>query len=220
MAWSPTLGYAPVDDEVLKVCTRAVRVLESLGAEVVEIEPVFDEDPVRDWLTLATAYNLRTLAPYRDTDSGSASIPSWRPPWTGRPSTSRCSTSCRAEDACHRLNTRLVDLFHDVRLLVTPTCAALPPPRGLDGAGMINGVLDANWVRFTYPFNMTRSPAATVCAGLSTERAPGGASARRSPTRRSRRHPLGGRHGSCPGIRRVRSRGVLIGSNAPRPQRR
>jgi aspartyl-tRNA(Asn)/glutamyl-tRNA(Gln) amidotransferase subunit A len=32
---------------------------------------------------------------------------------------------------------------------------------------MINGAVDANWVRFTYPFNMTRSPAATVCAGLS-----------------------------------------------------
>src|SRR5579863_1212955 len=48
VAWSPTLGYAPVDDEVLKICTRAVSVLESLGAEVVEIEPVFDEDPVRD----------------------------------------------------------------------------------------------------------------------------------------------------------------------------
>ena len=30
----------------------------------------------------------------------------------------------------------------------------------------MNGVPDANWVRFTYPFNMTRSPAATVCAGL------------------------------------------------------
>ena len=29
---------------------------------------MFDEDPVRDWLTLAIAYNWRTLAPYRDTE--------------------------------------------------------------------------------------------------------------------------------------------------------
>ena len=29
----------------------------------------------------------------------------------------------RAEDACHALNLRLVDLFHDVRLLITPTVA-------------------------------------------------------------------------------------------------
>ena len=39
---------------------------------------------------------------------------------------------------------------------------------------MINGVVDANWVRFTYPFNMTRSPAASVCAGLSCDGLPVG----------------------------------------------
>ena len=51
MAWSPTLGYAEVDAEVLAVCERALSVLESLGAEVVEVDPVFDADPVGDWLT-------------------------------------------------------------------------------------------------------------------------------------------------------------------------
>ena len=80
----------------------------------------------------------------------------------------------RAEDACHTLNLRLVDLFHDVRLLVTPTVAAPPPPRSLDGAGMINGTPDYNWVKFTYPFNMTRSPAATVCVGLTSAGVPVG----------------------------------------------
>jgi len=174
VAWSPTLGYAPVDDEVLKICTRAVSVLESLGADVVEIEPVFDEDPVRDWLTLATAYNLRTLAPYRGTDVWKRIDPFLAASMDWAAEHLTVLDVVRAEDACHRLNTRLVDLFHDVRLLVTPTCAALPPRRGLDGAGMINGELDANWVRFTYPFNMTRSPAASVCAGLSADGLPVG----------------------------------------------
>ena len=63
----------------------------------------------------------------------------------------------RAEDTCHRLNCRLVELFHDVRLLVTPTTAKLAPVCGSAGN---------NWVQFTYPFNMTRSPAGTVCAGF------------------------------------------------------
>lgn len=31
---------------------------------------------------------------------------------------------------------------------------------------MINGTPTLNWVKFTYPFNMTRSPAASICAGL------------------------------------------------------
>jgi aspartyl-tRNA(Asn)/glutamyl-tRNA(Gln) amidotransferase subunit A len=39
---------------------------------------------------------------------------------------------------------------------------------------MINGAADVNWVKFTYPFNMTRSPAATVCAGLTAEGIPVG----------------------------------------------
>jgi aspartyl-tRNA(Asn)/glutamyl-tRNA(Gln) amidotransferase subunit A len=167
VAWAPTLGYAPVDAEVLEICRRAVGVLESLGVDVVEIEVVFDEDPVRDWLTLAMAYNLRTLAPYRGTDVWKQIDPLLAASMDWAADNLTVLDVVRAEDACHRLNTRLVELFHDVRLLVTPTCAAVPPPRSLEASGMINGEIDANWVRFTYPFNMTRSPAATVCAGLS-----------------------------------------------------
>jgi Asp-tRNA(Asn)/Glu-tRNA(Gln) amidotransferase A subunit family amidase len=172
VAWSPTLGYAPVDDEVRQVCARAVSLLEPLGVEVVEVEAVFDEDPMRDWLTLAMAYNLRTLAPYRGTDVWEKIDPLLAASMDWAAEHLNVLDVVRAEDACHRLNTRLVDLFHDVRLLVTPTCAAPPPPRALEASGLINGVVDANWVRFTYPFNMTRSPAATVCAGLSGDGLP------------------------------------------------
>ncbi len=69
---------------------------------------------------------------------------------------------------------RLVELVHDFRLLLTPTCAAPPPPRSLQGMGLVNGKEEANWVRFTYPFNMTRSPAASVCAGLTASGLPVG----------------------------------------------
>ena len=174
VAWSPTLGYAPLDDEVRALCTGAVQALEGLGAEVVEIETVFDEDPVRDWLTLALAYNLRTLAPYRGTASWDRVDPllaaqvDWAADHLG------AREVIEAQDACHRLNLRLVELFRDVRLLVTPTCAGPPPPRRLEGQGLVNGEADANWVRFTYPFNMTRSPAASVCAGLTAEGLPVG----------------------------------------------
>jgi aspartyl-tRNA(Asn)/glutamyl-tRNA(Gln) amidotransferase subunit A len=168
VAWSPTLGYAPVDDEVRAVCERAVSVIESLGVEVVEIDTVFDEDPVRDFLTMMLAYSLRTLAPYRDTEAWGRVDPLLAAQVDWAADHLAVLDLVRAEDACHRLNTRLVDLFHDVRLLVTPTCAALPPPRSLEMGGVINGEPDANWVRFTYPFNMTRSPAASVCAGLSS----------------------------------------------------
>jgi aspartyl-tRNA(Asn)/glutamyl-tRNA(Gln) amidotransferase subunit A len=174
VAWSPTLGYAPLDDEVRAVCTAAVSRLEALGVEVVEVEVVFDEDPVQAWLTLAMAYNLRTLAPYRGTDMWERIDPLLAASIDWAADNLTALDVVRAEDACHRLNVRLVELFHDVRLLVTPTCAALPPARSLEAAGMINGALEANWVRFTYPFNMTRSPAASICAGLSADGLPVG----------------------------------------------
>jgi len=172
VAWSPTLGYAPLDDEVRACCEDAVGRLKSLGTEVVEIEAVFEEDPVRDWLTLAVAYNWRTLAPYRDTELWDKVDPllAAQVDWAAEHLSAR--DVILAQDACHALNLRLVDIFRDVRLLLTPTCAGPPPRRALEGQGLINGEIDPNWVRFTYPFNMTRSPAASVCAGLSAEGLP------------------------------------------------
>ncbi len=167
VAWSPTLGFAEVDDEVLELCGRAVDLLADLGTEVVEVGTVFDEDPVDPWLTLSGAYNLRTHAHLVGTPAWEQVDPVLRMVLDGAAGTSALDV-IRAEDACHQLNLRLVDLFHDVRLLVTPTVAAVPPPRSLGGAGLINGRQDYNWVKMTYAFNMTRSPAATVCVGLST----------------------------------------------------
>jgi len=62
VAWSPTLGFAEIDAEVLALCRRAVDVLSDLGTEVVEVGSVFDADPIDQWLTLAGVYNLRTHA--------------------------------------------------------------------------------------------------------------------------------------------------------------
>ncbi len=163
VAWSPTLGYATVDDEVAAVCRTAVDQLSDLGAEVIEIDTVFDEDPVLAWVTLTNAYNARTLAPFRDTemweriDPGLRSMADWG---AGMSAVDLVD----AEDACHTLNLRLVELFRDVRLLVTPTTAGPSPVSGQQGT--INGVETANWVSFTYGFNLTRSPAGSVCAGF------------------------------------------------------
>jgi len=174
VAWSPTLGYAPLDDEVRGLCEEVVARLASLGTEVVEVEVVFDEDPVRDWLTLAVAYNWRTLAPYRDTDIWSKVDPLLAAQVDWAAEHLSALDIVKAQDACHQMNLRLVALFRDVRLLLTPTCAGPPPRRALEGQGLINGELEANWARFTYPFNMTRSPAASVCAGLTADGLPVG----------------------------------------------
>jgi Asp-tRNA(Asn)/Glu-tRNA(Gln) amidotransferase A subunit family amidase len=174
IAWSPNLGYAPVDKEVLAICERAVSTMESLGAEVVQVETLFEEDPVRDWLLLTVAYGLRTLAPYRDGPNWESVDPILKMQVEGASTSIGPVDVVLAMDACHNLNLRLVELFRDVRLLLTPTCASPPPPAEANGAGLINGEPDYNWVRFTYPFNMTRSPAASVCVGLTEQGLPVG----------------------------------------------
>jgi aspartyl-tRNA(Asn)/glutamyl-tRNA(Gln) amidotransferase subunit A len=173
VAWSPTLGYARADSEVLAVCEAAVARLESLGTEVVVVDEVFDHDPLDDWLAMIGVYTLRVLDPFRDDDEvwsridpGLLAVVEWA-------RTSVTATRfAQAGDACHQLNLALVDLFHQVPLLLTPTVAGQAPPVG--GQGTIDGEPDVNWVRYTYGFNMTRSPAGTVCAGFTADGMPVG----------------------------------------------
>jgi aspartyl-tRNA(Asn)/glutamyl-tRNA(Gln) amidotransferase subunit A len=173
IAWSPNLGYATVDAEVLAICERAVRLLETLGAEIEPIDTVFDEDPVGPWLTIVGACTLRTVDEHRSSPSWERVDPMLRAIIDAARSTTAAEIIA-AIDRCHVMNLTLVDLFHRVRLLVTPTVAAEPPPLALEGAGRINGETDFNWVKLTYPFNMTRSPAATVCVGLTAAGLPVG----------------------------------------------
>lgn len=163
VAWSPTLGYAAVDREVLSICEAAVARLEGLGVEVTRVESVFDEDPGIHWVKMTNAYNARALEQYRDTPVWDRITPGLRAMADWGASMSAVELA-RAEDQCHRLNLRLVALFHEVRLLLTPTMAGAAPRS--EEPGLVNGEPSANWVSFTYPFNMTRSPAGTVCAGF------------------------------------------------------
>jgi aspartyl-tRNA(Asn)/glutamyl-tRNA(Gln) amidotransferase subunit A len=173
VAWSPTLGYARPDREVLAVCEAAVARLEELGTEVVVVDEVFTEDPVGHYVALTAVYCLRLLDPFHGdpdvwgrVDPGLVAIMEWAR------SSVTATRFAEAADACHRLNLSLVDLFHDVPLLLTPTIAGQTPRVG--EAGTIDGEPDIDWVRYTYPFNMTRSPAGTVCAGFTADGMPVG----------------------------------------------
>jgi aspartyl-tRNA(Asn)/glutamyl-tRNA(Gln) amidotransferase subunit A len=173
VAWAPTLGYGRVDSEVLAACESAVARLEELGTEVVPIDGPFDADPVQDWLALVGAASLRTLDRFRGDDKvwsridpGLVALVEWARASIGPDGV------IAALDACHKLNLALVDLFHGVSLLLSPTVAGQPPRVGEPGT--INGEPDVNWVAYTYPFNMTRSPAGSVCAGFTADGMPVG----------------------------------------------
>jgi Asp-tRNA(Asn)/Glu-tRNA(Gln) amidotransferase A subunit family amidase len=162
VAWSPTLGYAHVDPEILAICEQAVLRLEDVGAEVVRVDDVFPEDPAMTWLTLACTYLARTV------DQLGAHADAEQPTLAAMVERGRATTGLDiviAEDACHTLNACLVRLFSDQRVLLTPTIAGATPVSGENGGP---------WVQHTYPFNLTRSPAGTVCAGVTAAGLPVG----------------------------------------------
>lgn len=169
--WSPDLGYGEVDTEIATVCRAAVDRLAATGTEVIEIPAVFEEDPVIAWASVAYGAILRTVDRYRGTDDWERITPGLRRTFdfvSGQSGTD----VLRAMDAGHRLNHRLVELFHEAPVLLCPTVAG---QTGAVGApGTVNGEASDRWVSFTYPFNLTGSPAGSVCAGFTSDGMPVG----------------------------------------------
>lgn len=171
VGWAPTLGYAKVDREVAAICEAAMARLAAGGTEVVEIDPVFDADPAMQWIALAMAGDERALGHLRGTpewdllDPGHVMLMDMFGQVSG-------VKLLAAFDACHTANVRLVELFHRAPLILTPTVAGQPGAAG--GNGTVDGVETPSWVAFSYPFNMTRSPAGTVCAGFTADGMPVG----------------------------------------------
>ena len=166
VGWSPDLGYAEVDTEVLAACEAALNVLVDAGIEVVDVPNLLEGDCVEDWMTIVCASLARSMEEHADHERWLEVDPILRlMVENGRKVTG--IDLVRALDAQHDLNLRLVEHFHRVRLILTPTTAGVAPPVALGGLGVLNGAEVQNWVHFTYAFNMTRSPAATVPVGLS-----------------------------------------------------
>ncbi|MGC8481190.1 MAG: amidase [Acidimicrobiales bacterium] len=168
---SSTLGYAPLDVATRHAFVEAMQWLDSLGVEVVWREDVFAEDPVIDWVILVSGYIRASLGAYADSpdraqlDPGLAAM-------LDRASEVTVERFVEALHSGYLLNRRLVDLLaeHESEVLVTPTTSTRAPLIGVPAT--VDGVPTENWVRFTYPFNMTRSPAAVVPYRVSEEDLP------------------------------------------------
>ncbi len=166
--WSPDLGYGQVDAEVAAACRDAVDALADKGTEVVEVS-VFDEDPALPWATIAFGGLNRLYGHLRGTPDWDRIDPGLRQ--VADLVADRTAVDLiRAIDAGHLLNLRLVELFHQAPVLLCPTVAGQTGRVGSQGT--VNGEETIAWVSFTYPFNMTGSPAGSVCAGFTSSGMP------------------------------------------------
>jgi aspartyl-tRNA(Asn)/glutamyl-tRNA(Gln) amidotransferase subunit A len=163
VAFSANLGHVAVDREVADAVEAAARAFADLGAHVEAVDPGFP-DPRETFDVLWSAGAAGAAATLGDPpeellDPGLAA--------TVRAGRSRALLdyleAMRRRDA---LGLRM-SLFHrDWDLLLTPTlplpafAAGRELPEGSSGDGW------PSWTPFTYPFNLTQQPAASVPCGF------------------------------------------------------
>jgi aspartyl-tRNA(Asn)/glutamyl-tRNA(Gln) amidotransferase subunit A len=163
MAFSADLGYASVDREVADAVERAARAFETLGAHVEAVDPGF-ADPRGTFEALWAAGAARAAAdlgaePAREIDPGLAATVAVG----GRITLLDYLAEQQRRDDLGRRSSLFLAAWD---VLLTPTLPIpafgaghdVPEDSGLEGW--------PSWTPFTYPFNLTQQPAATVPCGF------------------------------------------------------
>jgi aspartyl-tRNA(Asn)/glutamyl-tRNA(Gln) amidotransferase subunit A len=171
IAWSPRLGYVKrVDPDVEAATAKAAQVFADLGALVEPVDPGFAEplDTIMTlWYGVAQAIvGTMPKAEQEKMDPGFRRIAE-----EGR------NVTLAAYLAAHAARTQLAEhmrQFHErYDLLLTPQMpltalevGRVTPADGRYGEGWID------WSPFTYPFNLTQQPAASVPCGFAADGLP------------------------------------------------
>jgi len=171
IAFSSDLGYAKVDAQVAAAVAAAINRLADLGAHVEEISPVFP-DPRDCFEVLWSASMARIVA-----DLGEQPRDSDDPGFAETAATGRRHSVLEYLAAVHARDElgRRMSLFHcGWDLLVTPTVPLTAFAAGCNTPEGWGAEAWSSWTPFTYPFNLTQQPAASVPCGFTREGLPVG----------------------------------------------
>ncbi len=176
IAYSADLGYASVDSEVAKITYKAAMAFRDLGCTVEEIEVEFP-DMMEAMQTLVTA-SIVAANEHRLEEWQEKIYPAFLPLIKKAGSISGRDI-VSAEFKRDLLWDRVNRIFGEYHLLLTPTSAVTAFTSGRGGPigpAEINGkkMRGMSWMAFTYPFNFTGQPAASVPCGFSAEGLPVG----------------------------------------------
>lgn len=164
VAWSLDLGFAIVDPEVAEMTAKAAKSFADLGCEVEEATPEIG-DITGMFLTVYLMGIAGGLAPYVD---------EWRDrmdpelvPFIDEGMKITGVELVQAQIERHRFWDRMRRFFERYDLLLTPglSTPAFPVSRLAPEGGLFKNWWD--WTPFTYPFNFTGNPAASVPVGFS-----------------------------------------------------
>ena len=221
MLWSGDLGFAAAEPEVVAVCEAAARSFAALGAAVDEGYPQLD-DP---WPIVDAIWCANQAAPYAGRfDEVRERLDQGRVPVIERGLEMAATELVKAQGAKQRYAAAW-DAFMAERcdLMLTPTLPVTAFAAGLDQPGSVAGRTTEylSWTAFTYPFNVTGQPAATVPCGMRGRAAGGPADHRpagRGRAGAARRRGL--RTGAPVAVPGAVTRSVTTGHDpAPNPRR-
>jgi len=170
IAYSPDLGYAKVDPEIAAACAAAAKQFEALGAHVEQVGKIFDS-PREALLTLWGAGAARIVAgipadQLGRCDPGFLAV-------TEEGAKIAAADYVGADLVRTALGKTMGEFHETYDLLLTPMTPVPALPVGED----LNDPSEQHWIDwspFSYPFNMTRQPAASIPCGLTSSGLPVG----------------------------------------------
>ena len=165
IAYSPSLGYAKVDPEIAVAVAEAASRFEELGAHVEEVDAIF-ASPREALFTLWAAGAAKLLgglpANRRDEiDPGLLATAAEG----GRIS---AVDYLGADEVRNAISQKMAAFHRKYDLLLTPTMPVPALPVGQDLNDPANERHWIDWSPFSYPFNLTRQPAANIPCGLTS----------------------------------------------------
>ena len=171
IAWSLDIGYAVVDERVKAAVESAVKAFAELGAKLEIASPDFP--PMHDAFQLIFAAGCAgsigdRLEEWKDRlDRGLVRL-------TEIGLKASAADYIRATNRSHILWEKMQAFFEKYDLLLTPTLSVPPFPVGIDWPREVAGqkVHPLNYLAFTYPFNLTGQPAASVPCGWTDDGLP------------------------------------------------
>jgi len=163
IAYSPDLGYAKVDPEIAAECAHAALHFADLGATVDGVGAIFPS-PREALLTLWSAGAALLLSVYpkqrlSQCDPGLVTV-------AAEGEQIRAVDYVAADMVRTEIGKRMGAFHQRYDLLLTPMMPVPALPVGQDLSDPATERSWVDWSPFSYPFNMTRQPAATVPCGL------------------------------------------------------